>query len=346
VLFLDGPPGTFPAAVAPGDDVSFAEILRYIVENQLGTSFDGSPDLYTQLGAFDTYTTINKVSLAAWLGLPDTASYHSFYEYLVTGANTSANPDISENADGSLLERLEAVQVDVTGLNGAAMRGTDSAALASVLGALTDAAAQDADSNAFTTMQHIKGLHDVLWDDAGIAAYPVAAAPANGVSIAEVLRSVYDDTNELQADWANAGRLDTILDTIAADVVDTKEGKTQILEVSVTSAANAGVTTVATITTQPCLIEGVVVHADAGQTADMTSCAVEGGGSQVVEFIGTDVAIQANLDTADDQVSWTGLVRLAATKTITIDLQGTGATGTDLTVVIMYRACVDGGYLT
>jgi len=122
-------------------------------------------------------------------------------------------------------------------------------------------------------------------------------------------------------------------------------GVIQVKEVSITAAANAGVTTVATITTQPCMIKSVTIHADAAQTADMTTCAVEGGVNQVVEFIGTTDAIQANLDAADKQVGWTGAVRLAATKTIAIDLQGTGATATDLTVTIEYMSCVDGGYL-
>jgi len=121
--------------------------------------------------------------------------------------------------------------------------------------------------------------------------------------------------------------------------------KTQIIEVSVTAAANAGVTTLATITTQPCLIKSIVIHANTAQTSDMTSCAIEGGTSQVVEFISTTDAIQANLSAADEQVGWYGAVRLAATKTITIDLQGTGATAVDLTIAIEYEACADCGYL-
>jgi len=122
-------------------------------------------------------------------------------------------------------------------------------------------------------------------------------------------------------------------------------GVTQVIEVSVTADANATVTTVATVTTQPCMIKSVVIHADAAQTGDMTSCAVEGGTNQVVEFVGAATAIQANLDAADKQVSWTGAVRLAATEVISIDLQGTGATAVDLTVTIEYVSCVDGGYL-
>lgn len=122
-------------------------------------------------------------------------------------------------------------------------------------------------------------------------------------------------------------------------------GRTQIIEVSVTAAANAGVTTVATVTSQPCLMKTAVIHADAAQTGDMTTCALEGGTGQVVEFIGVGTATQGNLDAADKQVSWTGAVRLAATKVISVDLQGTGATAVDLTIIIEYEACVDGGYL-
>lgn len=125
----------------------------------------------------------------------------------------------------------------------------------------------------------------------------------------------------------------------------TDKGKTQVIEVSITAAANAGVTTVATITTQPCVIESIVVHADAAQTGDLTSIAVKGGASQVVQFISASVGAQANLDAADKQVAWTGVARFAATKTIIIDLQGTGATALNLTVTIVYRAAVDGGTL-
>lgn len=122
-------------------------------------------------------------------------------------------------------------------------------------------------------------------------------------------------------------------------------GKTQILEVSVTIAANAAATTIATVTTQPCLIKSIVVHADAAQTADLTSLNVKGGASNVITFISDATATQANLDAADKQVAWQGVVRLAATKTITIDPTGTGATALDLTITIEYEACVSEGYL-
>lgn len=124
-----------------------------------------------------------------------------------------------------------------------------------------------------------------------------------------------------------------------------REGVSGIIEVSVTSALNAGVTTIATITSQPCVIDSIVVHADTAAHADMTTCAVEGGASQVVTFISTTDATEANLNAIDKQVAWEGAVRLAVSKTITIDLQGTGDTAADLTVTITYHAAVDGGYL-
>lgn len=146
---------------------------------------------------------------------------------------------------------------------------------------------------------------------------------------------------------ANKSLYDAILGQI--DASNRKVGNTQILEVSVTSAANAGDVTLATITTQPCIIDSIIVHADDVQTGDLTSCAVYGGASKVITFIDDQDAIQANLNAADKQVAWLaandGAVRLAATKTIVMTLAGTGVTVVDLTVTIIYRSAVDGGYL-
>ena len=122
-------------------------------------------------------------------------------------------------------------------------------------------------------------------------------------------------------------------------------GVAQTFELSVTSAANVGDVTIATITDQPCLIESVVIHADTVQPAHMTSCGVFGGASKVITFIAAADASQADLDAIDKQVYWEGRVRLAATKTIVISLAGTGTDAVDLTITVKYRACVNGGYL-
>jgi len=73
------------------------------------------------------------------------------------------------------------------------MRGTDSAALASVLGALADAAAAGDPTSADTLMQYVKQLINTLEGTAGIPIFPAAADPANNVSLAEVIRAIRDD---------------------------------------------------------------------------------------------------------------------------------------------------------
>lgn len=107
------------------------------------------------------------------------------------------------------------------------MRGTDSAALASVVGALNDAAAAGDPTTNDTVMQYVKQLINVLMGTTGIVTMPAAAAPANNISIAEMIRAIYDDSNELQGDWVNEGRLDTILDAVATPA----QVNTEVLDV-------------------------------------------------------------------------------------------------------------------
>lgn len=122
-------------------------------------------------------------------------------------------------------------------------------------------------------------------------------------------------------------------------------GKTQIYSYNITSAANAGVTTVGTITTQSCMIKRIVLMSNGATTADLTSAAIEGGNGQAVEFISAATAVKASIDALDEQVSFSGAAVLNAADTITVDLQGTGATAVDLTVFVEYCACVNGGYI-
>ena len=125
-------------------------------------------------------------------------------------------------------------------------------------------------------------------------------------------------------------------------------GKRQVLEVSVTSAANAADTTLATVEDQPCVIEQVVVSADAAPHADFTNCSVKGGVNKVVTFIAKADCTDADLTVADEQVTWDNqgaVARLAATKTIVMEHTGDGAGPLDLTVTIVYYAAVSGGYL-
>ncbi len=80
------------------------------------------------------------------------------------------------------------------------MRGTDNAALASVVGALADAAAAGDPTDADTLMQYIKQLINILIGTAGIATFPAEAAPGDGVSLAEVIRAMHADVTGLNGD--------------------------------------------------------------------------------------------------------------------------------------------------
>ena len=198
----------------------------------------------------------------------------------------------------SLAEVIRAIHADVTGLNGDAMRGTDNAALASVVGALNDTAAAGDPTNADTVVQYLKQLINVLVGTDGIGTFPAEAAPANAVSLAEVIRAIHADvtglngdamrgtdsaytgtpptaaaiadavwdelqadhttaatfgllaseiadiladTNELQGDWANGGRLDLILDATATQATaDAIETDTQDIQGRLPSALVGG----------------------------------------------------------------------------------------------------------
>ncbi|MFC1910460.1 hypothetical protein ACFLXC_04130 [Chloroflexota bacterium] len=146
-----------------------------------------------------------------------------------------------------------------------------------------------------------------------------------------------------------AGYLDTLNTGVYIGSRTTAYGRlngvTQIFNKNITSAANAGDVTVATITTQACLIKRVVLRSNGATTADLTSAAIYAGASKVVTIIDAASGARANIAAADQQVSWTGAVALDATKTVVITLAGTGATAVNLDVDIEYEAIADGGYL-
>jgi len=66
-------------------------------------------------------------------------------------------------------------------------------ALASVTGALTDAAAAGDVTETYTLMQYAKQLINILIGTPGIVTFPDEAAPADAVSLAEVIRAIYND---------------------------------------------------------------------------------------------------------------------------------------------------------
>ena len=196
-----------------------------------GVSVVGEVVAEFTLEASAAATRIGDIDEAAAAGDPSTTeSVMQYVKQLVnilvgTAGVTTFPAEAPPGNAVSLAEVIRAIHADVTGLNGAAMRGTDNAALASVVGTLADAAAAGDPTVSDTLMQYAKQLINVLIGTAGVATFPSAAAPGNAVSLAEVLRAIYDDSNELQGDWADAGRLDAILDARAsqatADAIET-----------------------------------------------------------------------------------------------------------------------------
>lgn len=80
------------------------------------------------------------------------------------------------------------------------MRGTENAALASVVGALADAAAAGDPTAADTMMQYVKQLINTLEGAVGIPIFPAESAPGNNVSLAEVIRAMAVDVAGLNGD--------------------------------------------------------------------------------------------------------------------------------------------------
>ncbi len=183
--------------------------------------------------AFDSN---QRVDVGSWLGTA------------VTTSSTTSKPEVDVNSvsdDATAANNLE-LDYDGTGYAKANstigttttntdMRGTDNAALASVVGALTDAAAAGDPTTADTIMQYIKQLINVLVGTTGVTTYPASAAPANNVSLAEIIRAIYDDTNSLDGTKIP----DTVsLANINAEV-DTALGTTTYAELSGVPAATS-----------------------------------------------------------------------------------------------------------
>ena len=128
-----------------------------------------------------------------------------------SGALTNLSVNVAQvSGDAAAADNLEA-DYDGTGYNKSAstigtctantdMRGTDNAALASVLGALNDTAAAGDPTNSDTALQYLKQILNVLIGTAGVATFPAEAAPANAVSLAEVIRAIHADVTGLNGD--------------------------------------------------------------------------------------------------------------------------------------------------
>lgn len=123
-------------------------------------------------------------------------------------------------------------------------------------------------------------------------------------------------------------------------------GVTQVFVKSITSAADAGDVTVATSHTGV-ILKSITVRTATGTCVDLGNIGVYAGAGKVLTLIDTTAGDVSNLNAVDKQVSWSGNVYLADTKTVIITLtnDGSGSTAQDFSVVLEYISVSNDAYM-
>lgn len=146
----------------------------------------------------------------------------------ILGNFTALRIGYLEELDFDLQAAIAAIQAEVDNLDGESMRGTDGAAtaaiwtnaLATILGNFTALRIGYLDELNFDlqgTLNALDGLLDGIIADIGVfpsANYATLAAYVEDIRSRLIV--ILADTNELQTDWADGGRLDLLLDAVKA----------------------------------------------------------------------------------------------------------------------------------
>lgn len=300
-------------------------------------------------------------------------------EQNIIGRNTPDNgvstANVTANRDGSLLERSEFIISMITG-GAADLRVSQSVAGTVEEGGLLQftVGLMDVDTGAIASANiDITAITQTMERSRGGAAWSPMTAP----SFSKMDGQVYCSYEFLAAEWqtgdmyratltgvkctiggatvyvpamvwsnivVETGDIKTTVEAIQTKLA-TGVGQPQVFTKSVTSAANAGDVTLATVGTAPVIIDKICVTAVSASQTDLTSAAVYGGASKVITFLDTTDMAKANIDAADECVGWEGAQRLGTGKTIVMTLAGTGATPVNLLVSITYHAETAGGVL-
>ena len=148
----------------------------------------------------------------------------------------------------------------------ATANATTNAVMSDVIGNKADVSIQDADSTTKSIMALLKGVLDVLVDTDGISTWSGEQAPANNVSLHEVIQAIYNDTHELQVD-----NIPGSLTTLSA-LVDDLEGRLTAARAGyMDNIDNANLKTIADISTLNSTIIGYLNNANLGTIADISS---------------------------------------------------------------------------
>jgi len=291
--------------------------------------------IQTDIG--DPSARTNFKSLEAMLGLVDDTN-SSLDDILRTGFDSST---IGNDEDGSIMERLEGLKDRLT----------------TIAGYLTTEIADILLDTGTTLPAQITALENVSTTEVNtevdsalntiVPASPTAGSLNDFLSKAAGGNNFDKATDSLEAIADKVADVSDVVVGVTANTAAVKReaGRRQVLTVPINGAANDGSVTLGTITTQACTIEKVILTADGITTSDLTSAAIEGGAAGAIEFISAATAVTASINAADEQVSYDGQAVIPATGTITVDLQGTGATVVALKAIIVFYANVDGGYI-
>ena len=114
--------------------------------------------------------------------------YDALFGASAAGFDSNARVAVGDMASGV---------IDSDSIAASALDGKGDWALASVLGAVADAAAAGDPTATDTAVAYLKQIVNVLVGSDGVGTFPAEAAPANAVSFAEVLRAIHADVTGL-----------------------------------------------------------------------------------------------------------------------------------------------------
>ena len=173
-----------------------------------------------------------------------------------------------------------------------------------------------------------------------VGGYPdsVADIETNIDKVDGIVDSILLDTDELQTDWANGGRLDLIIDELTTQG-DTNEGKIDTIDTNVDSVLVDTETTLpATLAALPATV-GVLLDAEIATVVSQTSFTLATGSDEDDAYFGQTIVLYDDTNSDFPSVrrimSYTG-----STKTVKIDSAGDFTLGTDDSVKIFVTASI------
>jgi hypothetical protein len=281
------------------DSGFYADGERYQVRIE-GVTIDGGT-VNAWIGAFSIGCTLRPTIAGRTIDIQSTGEVDA--NITMIGNSAQSATDIKDFADTGYDSSSHKVQgvllVDTTTTN-TDMRGTDSAALASVctetrLSELDSANIPTGLSTIDSVVDGIKAVTDNLPDSGVLSSIAQASLLSTVDSNIDLILA---DTNELQADLSNGGRLDLIIDELTSQG-DTNDSKLDIINglvdtlITRLTAARAGYLDKLNVT-------GTLAHSDAASTykADVSILATSASlaiVSTAVDGIQTDLGAVASL---------------------------------------------------